>query len=92
MSCCRRASLPVPAKAVAGKLSGERIIPAPRPVETSGWHATAVTLRGSMLVVAVFVPTVAFATSFGPRELPVLALLLTAAHGSSLVYRRVRSR
>ncbi|MCX4468523.1 hypothetical protein OHB37_31285 (plasmid) [Streptomyces albidoflavus] len=45
-----------------------------------------------MLVIAVFVPTVAFATSFGPRELPVLALLLTAAHGSSLVYRRVRSR
>ena len=92
MSCCRHASLPVPAKAVAGKLSGERIIPAPRPVETSGWHATAVTLRGSMLVVAVFAPTVAFATSFGARELPVLALLLTAAHGSSLVYRRVRSR
>ncbi len=89
---CRLAGLLARSEVRAGKLSGERIIPAPRAVQTSQWDATAVTLRGSMIVVALFAPLLAAADALGPRELPYLALGLTAAHGSSLVHRRVRRR
>ncbi|MCR8945071.1 hypothetical protein NW249_23420 [Streptomyces sp. OUCMDZ-4982] len=52
----------------------------------------AVTLRGSLPVVAVSLLLLAVPGSFDPRVLPFLALVLTASHGSSLVYRRIRRR
>ncbi|SBU99243.1 hypothetical protein YW3DRAFT_06493 [Streptomyces sp. MnatMP-M77] len=87
--CFRHSRLPAHAYALAGKASRERIIPAPYAVQTPQWNATAVTVRGSLLVVAVFLPLLASRSFFDPQVLPALALLLTASHGSCLVHRRI---
>lgn len=93
MSLHRRHSrLPAHVNAIARKLSRERIIPAPHLVQTSKWDVTAVTLRGSMLIIALSLPLLAVPDPFASRVLPFLALFLTASHGSSLVYRRIRRR
>lgn len=88
----RRSRLPVRAYALAGKPSRERIIPVPYAVQTPRWDAIAVTVRGSLLVVTVSLPLLAIPELLAPQALPLLALLLTASHGSSLVHRRVRRR
>ncbi|WP_328698470.1 hypothetical protein [Streptomyces sp. NBC_00342] len=50
----------------------------------------AVTVRGSMLVVALLGPLIMIPELLTPEVLPGLALLLTASHGTSLVRQRVR--
>ncbi|MGW2183297.1 hypothetical protein ACWCXX_35700 [Streptomyces sp. NPDC001732] len=52
----------------------------------------AVTVRGSLPVLVLALPLLALQGSFVSRLLPLLALFLTASHGSSLVYRRTRCR
>lgn len=52
----------------------------------------AVAVRGNLLVVALSLPLLAIPGLLLPRVLPFLTLLLTASHGSSLVYRRIRRR
>lgn len=87
-----RSRLPERAKAPTEKTSRERIIPAQYAVQTPRWDATAVTVRGSLLVVAVSMPLLVIPGLFAPQTLPLMGLLLTASHGSSLVHRRVRRR
>ncbi|GFN09747.1 hypothetical protein GCM10010298_70400 [Streptomyces microflavus] len=89
---CRRTRLPARVNTFARKLSRERIIPAEYMVQTHGWDVTAVTLRGSLPIVAVSLPLIVVPASFDPRMLPLLALFLTASHGSLLVHRRIRRR
>lgn len=86
----RRTRLSARPLSAAGKLSRERIIPVPRLVETSSWVVMAVTVRGSMLVVALLGPLIMIPELLTPEVLPGLALLLTASHGTSLVRQRVR--
>lgn len=88
----RRTRLPACASSIARKLSRERIIPARRKVQTSRWDVLAVTVRGSLLIIVLSLPLLTIPGSFASRVLPFLALFLTASHGSSLVYRRIRSR
>ncbi|MEE1774739.1 hypothetical protein OG795_33570 (plasmid) [[Kitasatospora] papulosa] len=52
----------------------------------------AVTVRGSMLIVVPCLPLLVIPGVFMPEVLPVLALFLTAAHGTSLVRQWVRRR
>lgn len=80
----------LPAHAFAGETSRELIISAPRMVETSFQVVTSVTVRGSMPVVAISLPLLMIPGIPTPEVLPTLMLLLTAAHGSSLVRQWVR--
>ncbi|MEU2135160.1 hypothetical protein [Streptomyces sp. NPDC018352] len=59
-------------------------------VETSFQVVTSVTVRGSMPVVAISLPLLMIPGIPTPEVLPTLMLLLTAAHGSSLVRQWVR--
>ncbi len=88
----RRTRLPASTYAIAGRLSRERIIPASPAVETPHWDVMAVTVRGSMLIVVPCLPLLVIPGVFMPEVLPVLALFLTAAHGTSLVRQWVRRR
>lgn len=82
----------LPAHALAGETSRELIISAPRMVETSRRVVTVVTVRGSMPIVAISLPLLVIPGILTPEVLPALMLLLTAAHGSSLVHQWVRRR
>jgi hypothetical protein len=70
----------------------ERIIPHSRVVETGTVHVTAVTLRGSLPVVALSLPALLEPGAPSSLELSVLALFLTASHASTLVHQWVRRR
>lgn len=88
----RRTRLPARASAIAWKPSRERIIPTLPAVETLHCDVMAVTVRGSMLVVVLLLPLLAIPGVLTPEVLPLLALLLTASHGSSLVRGWIRLR
>lgn len=88
----RRTRPPTGARALARKTSRERIIPSPIPAQTPVWHVKAVTVHGSLPVAVICLPLLAPWGSVPPRLLPVIALFLTAAHGSVLVHRRISRR
>ncbi|MGW2956333.1 hypothetical protein [Streptomyces eurythermus] len=49
-------------------------------------------LRGSLPMAAIWLPLLALPGALSPRVLPLVALFLTAAHGSVLVRQRVYRR
>ncbi|WP_406349269.1 hypothetical protein OHA44_37010 [Streptomyces sp. NBC_00144] len=61
-------------------------------VETLQWDAMAVTVRGSLPIAALSLPLYVIPGVSASRVLAFLALFLTASHGSSLVYQRIRRR
>ncbi|MET9535333.1 hypothetical protein ABZY02_33045 [Streptomyces sp. NPDC006649] len=61
-------------------------------VETPQWDVLAVMVRGSLLIIMLSLPLLVIPGAFASRALGFLALFLTASHGSSLVYRRIRRR
>ncbi|CUW33347.1 hypothetical protein TUE45_pSRTUE45b_0083 (plasmid) [Streptomyces reticuli] len=83
--CRRRIRFPVSACALAVKTSRDRIIPPPYPAQTPVWHVKAVMLRGSLPMAAICLPLLAIPDVLPPHVLPLVALFLTAAHGSVLV-------
>ncbi len=92
MSDRRRSRLPARDTSHAWKLSRERIIPVPHVAQTSRWDATAVTVRGSLLIVVLCVPMLMIPGFVTSGVLPFLALFLTASHGSLLVRQWIRRR
>ncbi len=86
----RRTRLPATAAALARKLSRERIIPFAHPVETPHGNVTAVMLRGSLPIILISLPLLVVPGLSSPQALPLMALFLTASHGSVLVRRWVR--
>ncbi|OKJ71152.1 hypothetical protein AMK31_35365 [Streptomyces sp. TSRI0107] len=67
------------------KTSRDRIIPPLRSAQTPVWHVKAVMLRGSLPMAAICLPLVAIPDALPPHVLPLIALFLTAVHGSVLV-------
>ncbi|WUW27006.1 hypothetical protein OG521_39850 (plasmid) [Streptomyces sp. NBC_01463] len=61
-------------------------------VQTPQWDVTAVTVRGSLLIVVLCLPLLMIPGFAAPGVLPFLALFLTASHGSLLVRQWVRRR
>lgn len=61
-------------------------------VQTLQWHVTAVTVRGSLLIVLLCLPLLAVPGFVASGVLPYLALFLTASHGSLLVRQWFRCR
>lgn len=92
MSLRRRQRSAACAEHAAGEPSRETIIPSPLPAQTLERHVKAVTLRGSGLISALSLPLFAVPEAFTSQSLPVLALFLTASHGSFLVRQSVRLR
>ncbi|MER7729225.1 hypothetical protein [Streptomyces sp. NPDC096323] len=61
-------------------------------VQTLQWDVTAVTVRGSLLIVVLCLPLLVIPGFAASGVLPFLALFLTASHGSLLVRQWVRRR
>jgi hypothetical protein len=82
----RRTRFSATATAIARKTSREHIIPSPCPAQTPVRHVKAVTLRGSLPIALLGLPLAALPRLQCAHTLSLVALFLTAAHGSVLAH------